>query len=79
MRVVKVRRYILLKSLLSLLVGLAVGMTLHFLNVDLAFLFAMLTFIANYSAALPPPPYSMAEDRMKRVLVVAHGRASSRA
>lgn len=44
----QVRRYILLKSLLSLLVGLAVGMTLHFLNVDLAFLFAMLTFIANY-------------------------------
>lgn len=44
----QVRRYIVLKSALSALVGVSVGLTLGVLNVDLAFLFGLFSVFANY-------------------------------
>jgi len=44
----QVRRYIVLKSALSALVGISVGLTLGALNVDLAFLFGLFSVFANY-------------------------------
>ncbi|KAG8466805.1 hypothetical protein KFE25_008184 [Diacronema lutheri] len=44
----QVRRYIVLKSALSLLVAASVGTTLTLLSVDLAFLFGTVSFFANF-------------------------------
>lgn len=49
----QVRRYIVLKSALSLLVALGVGATLSLLAVDLAFLFGTVSFFANVRARAP--------------------------
>eukprot|EP00937_MAST-01D_sp_MAST-1D-sp2_P007273 g7273.t1 len=44
----QVRRYIRLKTFVCALVGVTVGITLTLLGIDLAWLYALVTFIANY-------------------------------
>jgi predicted PurR-regulated permease PerM len=47
----QIRKYIVLKSALSLLLAVAVGISLALLSVDLAFLFATVSFFANVREA----------------------------
>ena len=50
----QVRRYIRLKTLICLLVGMLVGCVLCVLHVDLAWMFALITFVANYVPNVGP-------------------------
>jgi len=43
-----VRKYIQLKTLISLLVGICVGLSYTILNVDLAWVWALITFVMNF-------------------------------
>jgi predicted PurR-regulated permease PerM len=50
----QVRRYIRLKTFICLIVGTLVGVALAILGVDLAWMFALITFVANYVPNVGP-------------------------
>jgi AI-2 transport protein TqsA len=49
-----VQRYLFVKTGISLLVAVLVGLLLHFMRVDFAFLWALATFLLNYVPSIGP-------------------------